>query len=146
MGGRASMNQPPAIDGGVRHPKANPIPDARLAGRPLLLMFDVDGTLAPIMSHPSLARVPEDTRRIVASMVTKPGVTVVLVSGRAAHDARRVVGVERVWTIGNHGAEVMTPDGETSVEPEVERYAEAVARTARTLTPLLVDIAGVILE
>jgi len=48
------MNQPPAIDGGVRHPKANPIPNARLAGRPLLLMFDVDGTLAPIMSHPSL--------------------------------------------------------------------------------------------
>ena len=140
------MNQPPAIDGGVRHPKANPIPDARLAGRPLLLMFDVDGTLAPIMSHPSLARVPDETRRIVASMVTKPGVTVVLVSGRAAHDARRVVGVERVWTIGNHGAEVMDPDGDVTVDPEVARYAEPMATTARTIAPLVAPLRGVVVE
>jgi len=122
------------------------IPSGRLKGRPLLLLLDVDGTLAPIVPDPSLARVPDDTRRIIASLASRADVHVVLVSGRAAHDARRVVGVERVWTIGNHGAEVMTPDGKTSVEPEVERYAEAVARTARTLTPLLVDIAGVILE
>ena len=122
------------------------IPSGRLKGRPLLLLLDVDGTLAPIVPDPSLARVPDDTRRIIASLAARADVHVVLVSGRAAHDARRVVGVERVWTIGNHGAEVMTPDGEVSVEPEVERYAEAVARTARTLTPLLADIAGVILE
>ena len=122
------------------------IPSGRLKGRPLLLLLDVDGTLAPIVPDPSLARVPDDTRRIIASLASRADVHVVLVSGRAAHDARRVVGVERVWTIGNHGAEVMTPDGEISVEPEVERYAEAVARTARTLTPLLVDIAGVARE
>ena len=140
------MSQPPAIDGGVRHPEANPIPDARLAGRPLLVMLDVDGTLAPIMSHPSLARVSDDARRVVASIVTKPGVTVVLVSGRAAHDARRVVGVERVWTIGNHGAEVMDPDGAVAVDPEVARYAEPIARTARAIAPLVAPLRGVVLE
>ena len=55
------MNQPPAIDGGVRHPNASPIPDARLGGRPLLLMFDVDGTLAPVsythLTLPTILRV-----------------------------------------------------------------------------------------
>jgi len=122
------------------------IPSARLSGRPLLILLDVDGTLAPIVADPSLARVPDETRRIIATLATRSDVRVVLVSGRAAHDARRVVGVERVWTIGNHGAEVMTPDGELWVEPEVERYAEPVARTARTLAPLLADIAGVMLE
>jgi trehalose 6-phosphate phosphatase len=122
------------------------IPSGRLKGRPLLLLLDVDGTLAPIVPDPSLARVPDETRRIIASLAARADVRVVLVSGRAAHDARRVVGVERVWTIGNHGAEVMTPDGEVSVEPEVERHADAVARAARTLAPLLSDIAGVMLE
>ena len=64
---------------------------ARLHGRPLLLMLDVDGTLAPIVLRPSLAQVPEETRRVLASLVTRPGVFVVLVSGRAASDARRVI-------------------------------------------------------
>lgn len=123
-----------------------PFPLTRLAGRPLLLLLDVDGTLAPIVPHASLARVPDDTRRVIASLVTRPGVFVVLVSGRAAHDARRVVGVERVWTIGNHGAEVMSPDGQIVVDPAVERYAEAMALTAQTLQHLVVPITGVWLE
>jgi trehalose 6-phosphate phosphatase len=119
---------------------------ARLRGRPLLLMLDVDGTLAPIVLRPSLAQVPEETRRVLASLVTRPGVFVVLVSGRAASDARRVVGVENVWTIGNHGAEVMRPTGEITVDAGVARYAEPVAQTARTLEPLLESFDGVALE
>ena len=58
------MTHPPASVGGSRlNANEHSIPDARLTGRPLLLMFDVDGTLAPIAPHPSLARVPDETRR-----------------------------------------------------------------------------------
>lgn len=140
------MNHPPAATGGAPDPHTAVIPDTRLAGRPLLLMFDVDGTLAAIAEHPSLARVPDDTRRLVASIVTKPNVIVALVSGRAAHDARRLVGVEHVWTVGNHGAEVMTPDGEITVDPDVARFGESMATAARTLAPLLAPLRGVVLE
>ena len=141
------MKPPPAAAGGARHPDiAAEIPDARLAGRPLLLMFDVDGTLAPIAAHPSLAQIPDETRRLVASIVMKPGVIVALVSGRAAHDARRLVGVEHVWTVGNHGAEVMDPDGDVSVDADVARYAESIATAARTLEPLIAPLRGVVLE
>ena len=122
------------------------IPDARLGGRPLVLMFDVDGTLAPIAALPSLARVPGDTRRLIASLATQPNVTVALVSGRAAHDARRLVGVEELWTVGNHGAEVMTPAGAIEVNPDVARYAEPIAAAARTLESLLDPVRGVVLE
>jgi trehalose-phosphatase len=51
-----------------------------------------------------------------------------------------------VWTIGNHGAEVMDPDGEVVVDPDIERYAEPVATTARTLAPLIAPLRGVVLE
>jgi len=122
------------------------IPAARLAGRPLLLLLDIDGTLAPIASHPTLAHVPDNTRRLIAALAATPRVTVVLVSGRAASDAKRLVGVERVWTVGNHGAEIIAPNGDVTVNPEVSRYAESMARTAQTLEPLLSPIPGVIVE
>jgi trehalose 6-phosphate phosphatase len=122
------------------------IPAARLAGRPLLLMLDVDGTLAPIAPRPSLARVPDETREILAELARRPRVFVVIVSGRAAHDARRMVGVENVWTIGNHGAEVIGPSGEVTVDPAVARYAIPMGRVAQTLQPVLAEIDGVVLE
>jgi trehalose-phosphatase len=122
------------------------IPAARLAGRPLLLMLDVDGTLAPIAPHPSLARVPDETRDILAKLAGRPRVLVVVVSGRAAHDARRMVGVENLWTIGNHGAEVISPSGEVTVDPAVARYAAPMSRVAETLQPALAGFDGVVLE
>lgn len=122
------------------------IPMQRLAGRPLLVMLDVDGTLAPIAPHPALAVVPADTRRVIASLVARPGVSVALVSGRAAHDARRMVGVERVWTIGNHGAELMHPSGELTIDPEVVPFARSMARAAQALESLLAPLEGVVVE
>jgi trehalose 6-phosphate phosphatase len=122
------------------------IPAARLAGRPLLLMLDVDGTLAPIAPHPSLARVPDETRDILVKLAGRPRVLVVVVSGRAAHDARRMVGVENLWTIGNHGAEVISPSGEVTVDPAVARYATPMSRVAETLQPALAAFDGVVLE
>lgn len=118
----------------------------RLSRRPLLLLLDIDGTLAPIAPHPSLARVPGDTRRAVASLAAQPGVEVVLVSGRSAHDAHRLVGVDGVWTIGNHGAELMTPDGDMTVSDAVSRYAGAMDQVAGSLLAVIGSLRGVTLE
>jgi len=122
------------------------IPAARFAGRPLLLMLDVDGTLAPIAPRPSLARVPDETRDILAELAGRPRVFVVVVSGRAAHDARRMVGVENLWTIGNHGAEVIDPNGDVTVDSVVARYAAPLRRVAETLEPAVAAIDGAVLE
>jgi trehalose-phosphatase len=137
----------PATDGGSRDEHGTSvIPFDRLAGHPLVLMLDIDGTLAPIASRPALARVPDETRGLIASLATRPGVIVVLVSGRAAHDARRLVGVANLWTIGNHGAEVMNPEGEVAVDPQVAPYGEAMARVATALTASLQPLRGVLVE
>ena len=140
------MTLAPDAGGPTEVDPENAIPAARLSGRPLLLMFDVDGTLAPIAPRPALARVPDDTRRVLAELVTRPDVSVVLVSGRAADDARRLVGVDRLWTIGNHGAELMDPDGNVTVDPAVARYAEPMARVAHALDPALSEFQGAFLE
>lgn len=137
----------PAAGGGFRTPESYlAIPAVRLAGRPLSIMLDVDGTLAPIALLPSLARVPDETRRIVARLAQRPGISVALVSGRAAHDARRLVGVDGVWTIGNHGAEVMSPSGEITVEPSIVKYGPAITAAARALEGLIDTVEDVALE
>jgi trehalose-phosphatase len=139
------MMRAPVADG-YPESELDTVISARLTGRPLVLSFDVDGTLAPIVVRPALAQVPKATRRVIASLVTRPGVIIILISGRGALDAKRVVGVDRVWTVGNHGAEVIDPAGNTTVDAAVSRYAEGMARTAQTLVPLVAPIRGVLLE
>jgi trehalose-phosphatase len=113
-----------------------------LSGTPRVIMLDVDGTLAPITSHPDLAAVPGETREAIAALARQPGVTVVIVSGRAAADARRVVGVDGVWVIGNHGAELLRPDGGHEVDPGAALYAGAMERTAAALEPVVARVSG----
>jgi trehalose 6-phosphate phosphatase len=118
----------------------------RLTGDPLLVMLDVDGTLAPIAPTPDAAAVPDDTKRIVAALARCRGVHVALVSGRGAADARRLVGVGHVWVIGNHGIELVSPSGDPVVDERVEPFRERIAGAASRLRSGVAAVPGVLLE
>ena len=79
-------------------------PLSRAPGRSALV-FDVDGTLAPIAPRPELAAVPEATR-VELERLAGTYLLVACVSGRAGTDARRLVGVDGVEYVGNHGLEL----------------------------------------
>ncbi|HSK15355.1 MAG TPA: trehalose-phosphatase [Gaiellaceae bacterium] len=87
------------------------------------LVLDVDGTLAPIVARPELAAVPEATRtelrRLAAAYLL-----VACVSGRAGEDARRLVDVDGIEYVGNHGLE-LDPRAE-ELASEIARFREAV--------------------
>src|SRR5580704_12365706 len=55
-------------------------------------LLDIDGTLAPIVRHPSDANVPEPTRARLIELSKRYGL-VACVSGRPAAVARQLVGV-----------------------------------------------------
>jgi trehalose 6-phosphate phosphatase len=80
---------------------------ARIAEAPerTALLFDVDGVLAPIVPVPHEARVPEETR---AELVRLNGryALVACISGRSGADARRVVGLDELVYVGEHGLEL----------------------------------------
>ena len=85
---------------------------ARLAEAPerAALVFDVDGTLAPIVERPEDARVPDSTRALLGQLAGRYAL-VACVSGRAGGDAARVVGVDGVRYVGSHGLE-LDPDAD----------------------------------
>jgi trehalose 6-phosphate phosphatase len=92
---------------------------ARAPGEAALLL-DVDGVLAPIVSRPEDARVPEETRSELRRLAGRYAL-VACVSGRTSDDARRIVGVDEVTYVGEHGLEL---------EPEAERWAAVVSEFA----------------
>jgi trehalose 6-phosphate phosphatase len=102
------------------------------------VLFDIDGTLAPIVRHASDATVPEQTRTRLIELAKRYG-TVACVSGRSAAVARQMVAIGSIAYIGNHGSELLAPGSrEAIVDPQVARWAGRVREFAdRADTPAL---------
>ena len=82
------------------------------------LIFDVDGTLAPIASRPELAEVPPATKAELERLAGRY-LLVAFVSGRSGEEARRLVGLGGVRYVGNHGLEL---------EPGAEKWRQPLGR------------------
>jgi trehalose-phosphatase len=124
----------------------SPETQKRLDGVPLVVMLDVDGTLAPIAPVFDQARVPAQTQRAVASLLAKRDVHVALVTGRGAATARQMVGVHNLWVVGNHGFEIQGPNGEDFGDPNFAKYRDVIAMAANRLQPHISAMEGVIVE
>jgi trehalose 6-phosphate phosphatase len=98
---------------------------ARFAAEPsrAAILLDVDGTLAPIVERPEDARVPDETRAILSDLVSRYAL-VACVSGRPGTEVGRLVDVDGVAFVGEHGLEL---------EPKAERWSEAIAELVRTV-------------
>jgi trehalose 6-phosphate phosphatase len=86
----------------------------RLASEPAsgAILLDVDGTLAPIVARPELARVPAETRAELARLAGRYAL-VACISGRPSAQVRELVGVDGLAYVGEHGLEL---------DPEAERW------------------------
>lgn len=84
---------------------------ARFAGidgeAPVLLAFDYDGVLAPLVKKPGGARMRRSTRALLVRLARLYPVAVV--SGRAWKDTRRLSEGVVAHVVGNHGFELLHP-------------------------------------
>ena len=101
------------IDGVVRELTAR----APRAG----IFLDVDGTLAPIVPRPELARMLPEIGPMLARLARRLEV-VAVISGRPSEQVRELVDVAGVVVVGTHGLE-----DEQSLRPEVLQEIEAAA-------------------
>ena len=88
---------------------------ARLVEAPdrAAILLDVDGVLAPIVEVPHEAVVPEETRAEVARLHERYAL-VACISGRSGADARRIVGLDQLVYVGEHGLELVPEAAEWS--------------------------------
>jgi alpha,alpha-trehalose-phosphate synthase [UDP-forming]/trehalose-phosphatase len=115
-----------------------------LSGRPLAVLLDFDGTLAPLAPTPQEAALPEDVRQVLARLAARPQTLVAVISGRSLGDVRERVGLRDVVYAGNHGLEIA--HGEGWVLPEAEATRPAVAACVQRLRDRLAGIPGVVVE
>ena len=117
--------------------------DALNRHRPFGFFCDIDGTLAPLVATPGAAVVSPRARALLAKVASLADFTAV-VTGRDLTDARRMVGLDGVAYVGNHGLEWWL-DGRQVDAPYVARFRRLMAGVAERLAPAL-DQPGILVE
>lgn len=116
--------------------KAQERPLARFVQGKVLLAFDYDGTLAPIVRDPARAGLRSRTRELLARLTA--AYPCVVISGRSRPDAlAHLDGLDVAAVIGNHGLEP---------RPGGRRFRRLVGRWRRVLLERLTGLPGVVLE
>ena len=110
---------------------------------PFGLFTDIDGTVSEIAPSPAEARVSPVCRKSLA-ILAKHLAAVVAVSGRPAAEARKMVGIDEMVYIGNHGYERWVA-GRVELVPGAGDYPARIRAALDELSKLL-SIEGLILE
>lgn len=97
-----------------------------IARRRLLLAFDFDGTLAPLVDDRDAARIPDSTQRLLRLVCILHPCAVI--SGRSRRDlVHRLDGIPFAAIVGNHGAEAGHGPVDLSVRGVVMGWRDAAS-------------------
>jgi trehalose-phosphatase len=118
---------------------------AHRSGRTLALLFDYDGTLVPIVEHPSLAVLAPEIRMVLQQLVRVPRVVVGILSGRSLDDLETTVGIPELFYAGTSGLE-LSLRGSKIVPAEAPQVRDMVARVADRLDAVSATYSGSWLE
>ncbi|HEY3373934.1 MAG TPA: trehalose-phosphatase [Candidatus Aquicultor sp.] len=107
------------------------------------IFSDLDGTLSGIAPTPQQATISEEVRQIIRALVEKYAV-VSVVSGRNSDDAKKIVGVDDIVYVGNHGLEWI----QNGTQHYVDNAAEYIALAPQLSTELsrVLNVPGIVLE
>lgn len=113
-----------------------------LQHRPLGILSDIDGTVAPIVPNPEDARITERARAAITAL-TECGVRVAFVTGRALEKARDMVGLSKLYFAANHGLNLYV-NGVTETPESVRPYVAWAGEVLQELAAA--DLPGVTVE
>lgn len=117
----------------------------QLKDRQCCLFLDYDGTLTPIAKMPQQAVLSREMRRILQQLTEQPRYTLIIISGRALSNLKKMVGLKNVIYVGNHGLEFGNWRATVRV-PISSRYKTILLQIKKELQKQLAAIKGVLLE
>jgi trehalose 6-phosphate phosphatase len=112
-----------------------PLIAANHSGEKLLLLFDYDGTLTPIVEHPWLAKLAPRTRRLLGQLASLPGVHVGVLSSRRIEEVEQLVGIRELFYSGHSGIEVKLKDA-TVIHPAALQSSQTIEEVIRRLAAI----------
>jgi len=118
---------------------------ARRQGRTLLLMFDYDGTLTPIVEHPDLAVLAPEVRGVLRGLAEQPGVRIAILSGRSLEDLKRLVQVPGIDYAGCGGLELQL-GGVVTQHPQAAKARALLSEVRCRLEQRVSPFAGAWIE
>lgn len=109
-----------------------PLIAANHSGEKLVLLFDYDGTLTPIVEHPWLAKLAPRTRQLLGQLAALPGVHVGILSSRRIEEIEQLIGIRKLFYSGHSGIEVKLKDT-TVVHPAALKSSQTIEEVVRRL-------------
>lgn len=121
-----------------------------LRERPSALISDIDGTLSPIAASPEEAVVLPECRRALEALASRLDL-VAVISGRTAAEARRMVGLNGLLYVGNHGLERWDRvhayrNDAAAFESDIQELRARLENELRAVPDVRVEDKGVILS
>lgn len=123
----------------------NRLQDAYRHGSSLVLLFDYDGTLTPIVEHPQLAVLDRKTKRLLANLADRPRIRVGILSGRELDELKSLVQVPQLCLAGTGGLELELR-GFRIIHPHADRMMAMMKRLAEHLESQVAAYPGAWLE
>ncbi|XP_019761750.1 probable trehalose-phosphate phosphatase 4 [Dendroctonus ponderosae] len=99
----------------------------------IALLLDYDGTLSPIVAHPDLATIPLETKALLEDLSAVPNIFLAIISGRNTDNVKQMVGIDNIVYAGNHGLEVIYPDGTKYVHQLPTEFSNQVKQLIANL-------------
>jgi trehalose-phosphatase len=111
----------------------------------IFLFLDYDGTLTPIRRIPELALLSPSTRKSLESLVSIPRVVLTIVSGRALTEIKRLVNLDNLNYVGNHGLEMRVGASEYKLT-QAKRIKERMSSLFRKIKGKTRQFSGILVE
>ncbi|XP_075225977.1 trehalose-6-phosphate synthase 1 isoform X2 [Lycorma delicatula] len=99
----------------------------------LALLLDYDGTLAPLAPHPDMAVIPTETKRVLERLSNMPEIFIAIISGRSVQNVKQMVGIPYLTYAGNHGLEIIHPDGTVFTHPMPTEFEDKCSALLKLL-------------
>ena len=111
----------------------------------VLLLFDYDGTLTPIVEHPDAAALAAPVKQLLARLESSDKFLLGVVTGRSLSDISGRVGLPGLIYAGNHGLEIKGP-GLDFVHEAAAALASVQGEIGGRLRETMAGEPGVIVE
>jgi trehalose-phosphatase len=77
-----------------------------LDNKEIILFLDYDGTLVPLAETPAKALITLNTKNLLKKLVGLSRCRLAIISGRSLMDVKKMVGIDGITYVGNHGLEI----------------------------------------